>query len=135
MIASGITVLVVDEDRVTGEWLEGLLSREGYRVLIARTADWARALASECHPEIVLVDVALGGTEDLALLRDLKRGDRRTVAIVVTSAASVPLARDAMSLDAYAYLTKPFDPELLKSIVREGLRDRARRGERSACAR
>ncbi|MDI7269945.1 MAG: response regulator [Myxococcota bacterium] len=133
--AADATVLVVDDDPRTRDFLAKVLREEGYRVVTAADGSAAVTMATQVHPRIILLDIVMPGMDGLAALRELKRQGQRGIVIVVTAQGTLPTAREALLLGAYAYMTKPFNLKLLKSVIREALRERAGAGEESTCAR
>ena len=70
-------VLIVDDSRLFLEAARGLLEREGLRVVgVAATSAEALRQAEELQPEVVLVDIMLGGESGFELARRLA-GDHR----------------------------------------------------------
>ncbi len=81
-------VLIVDDDRLFLEAAHDLLEREGLRVVgVAATAAEALRRAEELRPEVVLVDIMLGGESGFDLARRLaehNRGGGPTVILIST---------------------------------------------------
>jgi len=72
----------------------------------------------EAQPvEAVLVDMKLGETQQLELLRQIHDKRRSVEVVMVTSAASVPGAVQACKLGAFDYVTKPFDIVDLRHLL------------------
>src|SRR5574340_901216 len=112
-----VRILLVEDDRMIGEALQGSLRDAGHEadwVLDAQAA-WV-ALGARSH-DLILLDLGLPGQDGLHLLRRLRASGDAVPVIVVT-------ARDALDsriagLDAGAddYVVKPFEmPELLARI-------------------
>ncbi len=117
-------VLVVDDEEGVTSVIERALQREGYDVAVANDAAAARERVSSFHPDALVLDVVMPGTDGVALCREL-RADRPDVGILMVT------ARDAASdqvtgLDAGAddYLVKPFSLQVLAARLRAVLRRR-----------
>lgn len=110
-------ILIVDDERTVLVTLKAVLEHEGYSVEGVLTGREAiRKLHSTTY-DLVLTDLQLSdisGTEILAEIRRLAKG---TVAIVMTSYASLDTAIDAMREGAYDYLIKATEIEELKLRV------------------
>jgi DNA-binding response OmpR family regulator len=120
------TVLVVDDDaRCRGSLVEAL-ARQGYRVVGAGGGAEAVAAAERALPAATLLDLGARSHEGIETLRALRRTGRGGVIIVLTANGTLRSAREAMVLGAHDYLTKPFEPELLRFLLREGLEEQAR---------
>jgi two-component system, OmpR family, response regulator len=104
--------LIVDDDAALRLLCRVNLELDGFAVREAGTlADAASAVQSE-RPDVVLLDVHLGGEETSGLLDSL-RADGIPVALV-TGSADADLYRDR----ADAVVPKPFDPRELVEIAR-----------------
>jgi CheY-like chemotaxis protein len=68
-------------------------------------------------PDLVLLDLQMPRMDGLALLRQIRRVDRRLPIIVVTATADTRLAAEALREGAVAYLPKPFDPRHVEMLV------------------
>lgn len=112
---SGFTlkVAVVEDDAAIVELFSVLLAGAGHRVVYAGAdADCAARLRSD-PPDVVFLDMMLGGTTGDAVYRDL-RSDPATsgVVVVICSVLSPGVVRDRMGVEsgpaAYRLLPKPF---------------------------
>ena len=129
------TVMVVDDEPRVCQLFQKVLGEDGYRVVTATSGQGALALAAEACPDAILLDIVMPGLDGVATLRELRKAGQRAPVIMLTVQGSLETAREAMILGAYDYVTKPFNLDFLRSVLREGLADR--RGERRgrACAR
>jgi DNA-binding NtrC family response regulator len=123
------TVMVVDDEPRVGRLFERILSEEGYRVMTATSGQRALRLAEEAHPDVILLDIVMPGLDGLATLRALREQGHRGTVIVLTAQGTLQTAREAMTLDAYDYITKPFSLDFLKSVLRQGIEQKS-----AACA-
>jgi DNA-binding response OmpR family regulator len=131
---SPITVMVVDDEPRAGRLFEKILGEEGYSVVTATNGRAALAKAAEVHPQLILLDVVMPDMDGIATLRELRRRGDPGVVIMLTAQRTLQVARDAMMLGAYDYVTKPFNLRFLKCVLREGLERHEGQRER-ACAR
>ncbi|MBI5524891.1 MAG: response regulator [Deltaproteobacteria bacterium] len=128
------TVMVVDDEPMVCRILEKILGEEGHNVVAATSGEQALALAAEARPDIVLLDIVMPGMDGVATLRELRRRGHHGPVVMLTAHGTVETAREAMNLGAYDYVTKPFNLNFLKSVIREGLHDRLQERRESACA-
>jgi CheY-like chemotaxis protein len=112
-------VLVVDDDAAIRMLCAVNLEIEGLVVLEA--ADGQRGLeqARSGHPDLVVTDVTMPGLDGFDLAEALRRDVRtREIPLIFLSGEANPANADrARKLGALAYLTKPFDPPALASLV------------------
>jgi DNA-binding response OmpR family regulator len=99
------------------------LREEGYGVLGALTSDEGLKLAILARPELVLLDIALPGTNGIELLKRIRSTNPTARVIMVTGNIDPSLARKALELGALAYIDKPFDLAYLKRVIAMALRD------------
>ena len=84
------------------------------------TADSGEAgleLIPKIRPDLVIMDIRMGGLNGLETLRRLRQIDARLLVIMMTAYGTTQTAIEAMKLGAYDYLLKPFDVPKLKNIV------------------
>ncbi len=74
------------------------------------------------QPDLVMMDIRMGGMSGLEALRRLRQVDPKTPVILMTAYGSTQTAIEAMKLGAYDYLLKPFDVPRLKQMVAAALK-------------
>src|SRR5213083_1940205 len=79
-------------------------------------------IISRLKPDLVLMDIRLGGMNGLETLRRLRQIDAKLPVIMMTAYGTTQTAIEAMKLGAYDYLLKPFDVPKLKEIVFSALK-------------
>jgi two-component system NtrC family response regulator len=117
--ASKFQILIVDDEKVQREMLEGFLVKQGYGAIAA--ADGQRALEKFKSGtfDLVLTDYRMPAMEGIQLLKEIKRLNPEAVVVIMTAYGTVGTAVTAMKEGAYDYLTKPIDlDELLLLIQR-----------------
>lgn len=120
MKTSAAVLVVEDElDMLTG--LTKMLSREGYEVEgIANGTDAVKRLDERVF-DVVITDLRLPGPSGMEILRKLRDVSPESVGIVITGYGTVESAVEAMKLGTYDYITKPFDMQKVKIVVRNAL--------------
>ena len=113
-------VLIVDDHPNMVSLLKKVL-RGDARILTANSGREAVRLLEQHPIAVVLADLKMPGMDGLAVLTESKRLRPRAEFILMTAYASVPTAVEALRLGAYDYLTKPFDPEAARAVVRRAL--------------
>ncbi len=117
-------VLLIDDDPGIRDAGFQVLSREGYEVELAGTAEEARRLISDYEFDVIVLDLKLPGAEGLELLREIKEEDPQAQVVVITAYGTVQVAVSAMKLGAADFLQKPFSPQELRLAVAKALEKR-----------
>ncbi|MFI5386950.1 MAG: response regulator [Fimbriimonadales bacterium] len=124
-LASGRTILVVDNMRIQLELARSILEPHGYRVLTAEGVGPGLALA-RAHPcDLILSDVCLTGESGFDFIRAVKADPRlRGIPFIfVTSTMMTERDRVAgLAVGAERYLTRPIEPEALLAEIEDCLR-------------
>jgi two-component system phosphate regulon response regulator PhoB len=117
-----LTVLIADDEAHVVELVRVTLEDERVRVLDARDGATALALAAELEPELIFLDVNLPDLSGLEVCRRLRRdpGLAGVRIVMLTAAAQQDDVARGLAAGATHYLTKPFSPVRLLSLV-EGL--------------
>lgn len=112
-------VLVCDDEPVVRMLVRATLDHDAYSVVAARNGDEALALTHREHPDLILLDLAmpgLSGRDVLAALRD-DPATAATPVIILTGRTHATDRRALLRAGADHYLTKPFSPHQLASVV------------------
>jgi DNA-binding response OmpR family regulator len=116
-------ILAVDDERVIARLMEHHLTRAGYDVAVAHDGAEALEKVREFSPDLVILDVMMPKLDGFEVLRRLK-DDPQTESIPVIMLTARSESEDALQgydSGAQWYLSKPFDPEVLLSYVRNVL--------------
>lgn len=130
-------IALIDDDTALLELLRDLLETiEGHEVLICKNADHAHSFVKEHRPDLVLLDIRMGGKEiGWAILEQLTVDPETRLIPVIVCSAIVGELRDREPLlrrDGVAVLAKPFDVDTLLERVDERLaRNSADGGDRA----
>jgi DNA-binding NtrC family response regulator len=115
-------ILVVEDEQDMLFGLRKILSKQGHNVEIAETGSAGLKKVEESFFDIVITDLKMPGVDGIELLRKVKEAYSDTIVIVITGYGTVESAVEAMRLGAYDYITKPFDAEHIKMVVRKALK-------------
>jgi DNA-binding NtrC family response regulator len=111
------TVLIVDDDEGMRDTLTAILKRD-YRVLRVASGEAALPILNRDDVDLVLLDVRLPGISGFEVLRILKENYSLVEVIIISAITDVETAVQAMKHGAYHYITKDFDYDQLRSLVR-----------------
>lgn len=110
-------VLVVDDERPILMTLQALLERHGYQVLLANSAGGGLGLLDEAKPDIVLLDIGLPDANGLEVLATIKQRSPLVQVIILSAQDSLSNAIQAIKLGAFHFISKPYAPEELMSLI------------------
>src|SRR2546422_1210912 len=137
MEKNSLRLLVVDDEEASRYGIRRALEAFGSEIAEAETAEAARALIHERNFDLVLLDVNLPGISGLDFLRELQSGNESNQAeiplvIIITAHGSERLAVQAVKAGAYNYISKPFELDDLRLVVKNAFETiRLRRENRS----
>ena len=101
------SLLLADDNITFCKVLSAALEKRGFCVCVAHSVEQAVPLAEANPPEFAVVDLKMGGTPGLALVKVLHELDPNTRIVVLTGYASIATAVEAIKLGATQYLAKP----------------------------
>jgi two-component system response regulator PilR (NtrC family) len=119
-----LTILVADDEKSMREFLEIMLTREGYEVVVASTAEEAIESISSRSIDLVISDINMPKASGMAVLKSSMETDSNTPVIMITAFAAADTAVEAMKMGAYDYITKPFNVDEIKLVVAKALERR-----------
>ncbi|HXU90599.1 MAG TPA: response regulator [Methylomirabilota bacterium] len=114
-----LTILIADDEPHVVELVRVTLEDNRVRVFEAADGETALAIAEALEPDVVLLDVHLPDRSGLEVCRLLRKHPRlaSTTIIMLTAAAQQDDIARGFSAGATEYLTKPFSPVRLLSLV------------------
>ena len=116
-------ILVVDDEAVVRQRLEGQLREAGYRVLQAADGREALRVVTEEKPDLVLLDLIMPGYDGMQVLRILKsERDAFMPVIMLTARGDMDSKLQGLKLGADDYLTKPAEPKEILARIEALLR-------------
>ncbi|HUZ76390.1 MAG TPA: response regulator transcription factor [Chloroflexota bacterium] len=122
-------LLLIDDESRVARALEFAFPQE---MEIVSSADAAGAVgtATTVRPDLILLDIALGGASGLQVCRDLKADDRtRSIPVIVLSGQTDAVTKaEAFAAGAGDFVPKPFVPTELMARIDAQLRRSEARG-------
>ena len=116
------TVLIVDDTETNIDILMEALSDE-FEISVALDGETALELVEEVGPDLILLDIMMPGMDGYEVCRRLKAdlSTKNTPVIFLTAMTDAQDEAKGLGLGAVDYITKPFNPELVKARVRNQL--------------
>ena len=137
MEKNSLRLLVVDDEEAARYGIKRALEAFGYAIDEAESAESARALMRERKFDLLLLDVNLPGISGLEFLKELQTESENSkveapLVIIITAHGSERLAVQAVKSGAYDYISKPFELDDLRLVVKNAFETiRLRRENRS----
>jgi DNA-binding NtrC family response regulator len=125
-------VLIVDDEVAARYGMRRALEREGYTIDEAASTDEARKRVAAAPPGLMLLDVNLPGQNGLDYLRELAAMPSPPLVVIITAHGNERMAVDAIKGGAHDYLSKPFEVDELRLVVKNALETAALRQENRA---
>ena len=122
-------ILIVDDEKSMRDFLSIVLKKEGYFVATAENGEDGLQLLQRDIFDLVLSDIKMPKMSGLDLLKAARELSSETVVLMITAFASTETAIEAMKQGAYDYITKPFQIEEVKLIIRNALERRRLQAE------
>src|SRR5687768_6356545 len=115
-------VLVVDDEEAARYGIRRALSNMNLDLSEAGSVEAARPFISSKQPDLVLLDVNLPGLSGTEFLKELSAsGEAAPLVILITAYGSERMAVEAIRTGAYDYLSKPFEVDELRLVVKNAL--------------
>jgi len=117
-----LSLLIVDDEESARYGMRRALSGFDYDIAEAPDTNAARAIVAARRPDLLLLDVNLPGESGLDFLRSLQSADGSSpLVILITAHGSERMAVEAIKTGAYDYLSKPFEVDELRLLVKNAL--------------
>jgi PAS domain S-box-containing protein len=118
------TILITDDNKINLELLKALLSETGAKIHTAGNGAEAIELFKSKNPELVFMDVnmpVMNGFEATKMIRYMESNEKHTPIIALTAVAMQGDREKCLSMGMDGYMSKPFLPKDLYSIIRKYL--------------
>lgn len=126
-------ILIADDEGIVRDSLKFIIERDfaGCEVYLARNGRQAIEIAEEQRPDIAVLDIQMPGISGISALREIKQGNPKVRALILTAYDNFDYAQQALSLGAEDYIMKPIDRKridaALMKIMHEIDEDREKR--------
>jgi len=110
-------ILVVDDEIAIVDVLKSFLEEKGHKVYTAFDGEEAVAVAKLERPHLILLDIYLPKMDGIEVLKAIRSFDESMGVIMITAFREEQVAKQALSLGAFDYITKPFDFDYLERAL------------------
>ena len=114
-------ILITDDEPSNRKILAQESVHKGFAVDTASSGKEALAIIESAPPDLVILDYMMPDQSGLEVLKELRRRGNDTPVIMITAYGSVERAVEVMKAGAYAFITRPFDPDHIEIVVRKAL--------------
>ena len=115
-------LLLIDDEADVRYSLQRIFDSPEIEFASAASGEEGLKVIPKFKPDLVLMDVRMGGINGLETLRKIRATDPKLLVILMTAYGTTQMAIEAMKLGAYDYLLKPFDIPKLKEIIANALK-------------
>lgn len=113
------SILVVDDNEMNRDLLSRRLDRQGYNISLADNGARALEMISENNYDLILLDIMMPDTNGYQVLEQLKEDEKHVhiPVIMISALDEIESVVRCIELGADDYITKPFNPVLLKARI------------------
>ena len=115
-------LLLIDDEEDVRYSLQRIFNGPEIEMATAGSGEEGLKVIPKFKPDLVLMDVRMGGMNGLETLRRIRATDPKLLVILMTAYGTTQTAIEAMKLGAYDYLLKPFDVGKLKEVINNALK-------------
>ena len=114
-------LMVVDDDAVTRQTMEDILTDEGDEVMLAQDGHDASEQLARRMPQLLLTDLEMPELNGEQLIEHVRATHPQLPILVLTSRLVIDARREAQRLGVTGYLNKPIEIDTLLSLVESTL--------------
>ena len=114
-------ILVVDDEPIVCQSCHRILAADDREVCVAHTGEEAIEKIENDDFDVALVDLKIPGSGGLSLVRAIRKKSPQTEVVVITGYPSIENAKESIRSGAFDFVTKPFVPETVRSVVSQAL--------------
>jgi nitrogen regulation protein NR(I) len=115
-------LLLIDDEEDVLYSFRRIFDSPEVELTTASSGEEGLKLIPKLKPDLVLMDIRMGGISGLETLRRIRQMDTKLLVILMTAYGTTQTTIEAMKLGAFDYLTKPFEVPKLKELVANALK-------------
>jgi two-component system nitrogen regulation response regulator GlnG len=115
-------LLLIDDEEDVRYSFQRIFDSPEMEFTTASSGEEGLKVIPKFKPDLVLMDVRMGGMNGLETLRKIRQTNPKLLVILMTAYGTTQTAIEAMKLGAYDYLLKPFDAVKIKELVARALK-------------
>src|SRR5712671_5719975 len=110
-------LLLIDDEADVQYSFQRIFDSPEIELTTASSGEEGLRIIPKFKPDLVIMDVRMGGITGMETLRRIRQMDSKLFVILMTAYGTTQTAIEAMKLGAYDYMLKPFEVPKLKEIV------------------
>jgi DNA-binding NtrC family response regulator len=114
-------ILIVDDELNMRLVLKAMLTKEGYEVFVAEDGLAALNVLETIDISTIVTDLKMPRLDGMGLLNRVSQKYPSIPIIIITAYGTVNTAVDALKKGAFDYITKPFDQDDLRNVIRKAI--------------
>lgn len=120
-------ILVVDDESYHRELMQKLLTKLGYNVAVAESAEKAFSLLEKEKYPVIITDLIMLEMDGVEFCRTIRESDSQTVVIALSGHSDLYDREKLEEAGFDNHLTKPFKIDVISRAIKEGLEEFRRR--------
>ena len=114
-------LLIADDEPNIRRVLQAIFVKDGYEVQVAENGIKALEWAATHPVDVLITDLIMPDMNGVELIQKIKQRHPAAVAVVITAYATIKTCVDAMRYGASDYITKPFDMDEIRAVVKRAV--------------
>src|SRR5665213_1675809 len=115
-------LLLIDDEEDVRYSFQRIFDSPEIEIATVSSGEEGLKVIPKFKPDLVLMDVRMGGMNGLETLRRIRAANPKLLVILMTAYGTTQTAIEAMKLGAYDYLLKPFDAVKIKELIGNALK-------------
>ncbi len=115
------SLLIIDDEPIAVKNLTHLFTKSGYKVTARTTGSGGFKMLEEQHFDVVITDLKMDKVDGMGILKKAQQVDPDLAVIMLTGHGSYESVVQAMKMGAYHYLTKPYQLDEIREVVKHAL--------------
>ncbi len=115
-------ILVVDDEINVGKSIRQAILSENFTIDTALSGEEALKKDEKEKYDMIITDLMMPGISGLDLLKTIRQERPETIVIMVTGYPTIKTAVQAIKIGAFDYISKPFTPNELRSLVQRAIK-------------
>lgn len=122
LVAEQYKVMLIDDDKGVHTLMKRIIEDAGYRYCAAYNGDDGLKMLSKEHPDLLLLDVMMPGTNGFDVCREIRERGRRIPIVFLSAKGDIVDKSIGFKAGGDDYVVKPFSPDELLLRIEAHLR-------------